>query len=69
MNFEDLVQYEIWSSELANALSMKHQYLENARMETDETLKNVYEEVAHYYEGNCENLVENIEILRAGVRY
>ena len=65
MNFEDLVQYEIWCSELSSALEMKHQYLENERMETDEKMKEVYREVAFYYEGNCDNLLSNIEMLKA----
>lgn len=65
MDFEDKVQYEIWSSELGNALRMRSQYLENAQWETDEDMKEVYREVAFYYEGNVESLSSNIEILKA----
>ena len=64
MLIEELVQYEIWSSELGNALRMRNQYLDNAEMETDEKMKEVYREVAFYYEGNCQSLSDNIEELK-----
>lgn len=65
MLIEEQVQYEIWSSELGNALRMRNQYLENAQWETDEKMKEVYREVAFYYEGNVQSLSDNIEILKA----
>lgn len=65
MTIEEQVQYEIWSSELGNALRMRNQYLENVKWETDENMKEVYREVAHYYEGNTKSLGDNIEKLKA----
>ena len=65
MLIEEQVQYEIWSSELGNALRMRNQYLDNAKWETDENMKQVYTDVAFYYEGNVESLSDNIEKLKA----